>query len=119
MPLVDKIWYIFKDEIRPEYTHNKIRFVWDNTDLVNRGYIMWASRHADVPLFMAHSIQILYPEVEMCDVTVPMGLTNCYNHFIYLLKQFKQNPNLDITKYEKLYKELLIKEKMNRIEKDF
>ena len=120
MNLVDKIWYIFKDEIKPEYTPTTIRFVWDYTNFINRGYIMWASRHEeDVPLCMAKSIQILYPVVEMCGVTVPIGLTNCYNHFILLLKQFKQNPNLDITKYEKLYKELLIKEKMNRIEKDF
>ena len=31
----------------------------------------------------------------------------------------KQNPNLDITKYEKRYKEMLIKEKMDRIKEDF
>lgn len=119
MDLVDKIWYIFNDEIRPEYTPNTIRFVWDNTKLVNHGSIMWTSRHEDVPLFMAKSIQIQYPEVEMCDVAILNGLTNCYNHFINLLKEFKQNPNLDITKYEKRYKEMLMKEKMDRIEEDF
>lgn len=119
MNLVDKIWYIFKDEIRPEYTPGTIRFVWDNTKLVNHGTIMWTNIHEDVPLFMAKSIQILYPEVEMCDVVVPIGLTNCYNHFIKLLKEFKQNPNLDITKYEKRYKEMLMKEKMDKIEEDF
>lgn len=121
MPLVDKIWYIFKDEIRPEYTPNTIRFVWDNTELVNHGSIMWTSRHEDedAPLFMAKSIQIMNPEVQMCDVTVPMGFTNCYNNFINLLKQFKQNPNLDIAKYEKRYKEMLIVDKMDRIKKDF
>ena len=119
MKLVDKIWYIFKDEIRPEYTPNTIRFVWDNTKLVNHGSIMWTSRHENEPLFMAKSLQIMYPEVVMVDVTVPMGLTNCYNNFINLLKQFKQNPNLDITKYEKRYKEMLMKEKMDRMKEDF
>jgi len=120
MQLVDKVWYIFKDEIKPEYTPSTIRFVWDNTKLVNHGSIMWTSRHEeDVPLFMAYSIQIMYPEVIMCDVTVPIGLTNCYNHFIHLLKEFKQNPNLDITKYEKRYKEMLIVDKLDRIKEDF
>ena len=119
MRLVDKIWYIFKDEIRPEYTPNTVRFVWDNTKFKNHGSIMWTSKHEDAPLFMAHSIQILPTEVEMREITVPGGLTNCYNHFINLLKQFKQNPNLDIAKYEKRYKEILLKEKMDIIEKDF
>ena len=119
MPLVDKIWYIFKDEIKPEYTPTTIRFVWDNTKLVNRGSIMWTSRHEDAPLWMAQYIRILPTKVEMCNNTVPIGLTNCYNHFILLLKQFKQNPNFDITKYEKRYKEMLMKEKLNRIREDF
>lgn len=119
MPLVDKIWYIFKDEIKPEYTPSTISFVWDNTKLVNLGSIMWTSRHEDVPLLMAKSIQILYPKVKMCGVVAPIGLTNCYNNFINLLKQFKQNPNLDIAKYEKRYKEMLIVDKMDRIKKDF
>lgn len=119
MTLVDKIWYIFKDEIKPEYTPNTIRFVWDNTNLVNHGSIMWTSRHDTTPLWMAKEVRIMYPEVQMLDVTVPIGLTNCYNHFINLFKQFKQNPNLDISKYEKLYKEMLLKEKMERIKEDF
>ena len=87
MQLVDKVWYIFKDEIKPEYTPTTIRFVWDNTKLVNSGYIMWTSRHEDEPLFMAQFIQILPTKVKMCNVTVPIGLTNCYNHFIYLLRK--------------------------------